>query len=271
VRRAYDPKLKNGTVKHVCEQRRTISGASNAEINRELTILKRIFTLAIQAGKLLHRPHIPLLREHNVRTGFFEPDQFASVLAHLPAALRPPIEFAYITGWRIDSEVLPLEWRQVDLAAGEIRLDPGQTKNGEGRTFPLTDDLRRLLTAQDVERQRVQKAGHITPFVFFREIAKGRRGPKEPRRILKFAKAWKNACLDAGCPGRIPHDFRRTAIRNMIRRGVPERVAMALSGHLTRSVFDRYNIVSAGDLRQAATQLQGLTTRVGTAATQAKD
>jgi hypothetical protein len=74
---------------------------SNGEINRELTALKRAFSLAIQAGKLITKPHIPLLREDNVRAGFFEPEQYVSVLAHLPAHHRPVITFAYVTGWRI--------------------------------------------------------------------------------------------------------------------------------------------------------------------------
>jgi len=90
-------------------------------------------------------------------------------------------------------------------------------------------------------------------------VAAGRRGPKAPRRIVSFGKAWKAACLAAGCPGRIPHDLRRTAIRNMVRRGVPERVALKLTGHKTPSVFARYDIVSGGDLRTAAQQLAGLT------------
>jgi integrase len=243
----------------VPEQQRAIAGVSNGEINRELTTLKRIFSLAMQAGKLLHKPHIPLLRENNTRTGFFEFDQFASLLAKLPAPLCPVIEFAYITGWRIASEILPLEWRQVDFAGGEVRLDAGTTKNGEGRVFPLTDDLRTLLEGQHAEHLRLKQAGQIVPWVFMRLVAAGRGGKKAPRRILSFNKAWTAATIAAGCPGRIPHDLRRTAVRNMVRRGVPERVAMKLTGHKTRSVFERYNIVSDGDLRTAAAQLRGLT------------
>jgi integrase len=134
--------------RHVPEQRRTVASVSNGEINRELTALKRMFNLAIQAGKLLQKPHIPFLNEDNVRVGFFERDQFLTMLSRLPESVRPVATFAYITGWRIDSEVLPLEWRQVDFGAGEVRLDPGKTKNGEGRTFPMTRDLRELLDQQ---------------------------------------------------------------------------------------------------------------------------
>jgi hypothetical protein len=94
---------------------RQAAGASNATVNRELTVLKRAFSLALQSGKLLAKPHIPMLHENNARTGFFEADQLASVLAHLPAPIQPVIRFAAITGWRIADEVLPLEWRQVDL------------------------------------------------------------------------------------------------------------------------------------------------------------
>jgi integrase len=139
---------------------RSAAPRGNAEINRELALLKRMFSLALQAGKLLYRPHIPMLRENNVRTGFFEPDQYRSVLSHLPGGVRPLIEFAYVTGWRIASEVLPLQWRQVDFAAGEVRLDPGTTKNRDGRTFPLTVELRRVLEAQRDEHGRLKKAGH---------------------------------------------------------------------------------------------------------------
>jgi integrase len=256
--KAYTITRKDGSPLEVPARERVSEGASNAEINRELAILKRIFNLAVQAGKLLHKPHIPLLREDNTRTGFFEPEQFESVCAHLPESLRPVIEFAYITGWRIASEILPLQWRQVDFDAGEIRLDAGTTKNREGRVFPMTDDLRALLAAQHTAHLESKKAGQICPFVFFRLVADGRGGKKSPKPIRAFTKAWKAACLAAGCPGRIPHDLRRTAVRNMVRRGVPERVAMKLTGHKTRSIFERYNIVSDGDLRTAGQQLSGL-------------
>lgn len=98
VRRAYTVKRKDGTVRTVPEHRRKVEGVSNAEINRELTTLKRAFTLALQAGTLMVRPYIPLLDESNARQGFFERDQFEQVRAHLPEAIRPVVSFAYVTG-----------------------------------------------------------------------------------------------------------------------------------------------------------------------------
>lgn len=246
LRKAFTFTARDGTPRHVPEQRRTITGVSNAEINRELTALKRMFNLAIQAGKLIQKPHIPLLKEHNVRVGFFERDQFLAVLAHLPEPVRPAATFAYITGWRIDSEVLPLEWRQVDFGAGEVRLDPGKTKNGEGRTFPMTRELREVLEQQRAITENLQRQLKIVcPRVFHRS----------GRPIKSFRVAFRTACREAGCPGRVLHDFRRTAVRNLVRAGIPERVAMQMTGHKTRSVFERYNIVSADDLREAARRL----------------
>lgn len=246
LRKAFTFTARDGTPRNMPEQRRAITGVSNAEINRELTALKRMFNLAIQAGKLIQKPHIPFLKEHNVRVGFFERDQFLAVLAHLPEPVRPPATFAYLTGWRIDSEVLPLEWRQVDFGAGEVRLDPGKTKNGEGRTFPMTRELREVLEQQRAITENHQRQFKVVcPRVFHRS----------GRPIKSFRVAFRSACVEAGCPGRVLHDFRRTAVRNLVRAGIPERVAMQMTGHKTRSVFERYNIVSVGDLREAARRL----------------
>ena len=241
--------LEDGSTQVTPEQRKPVSPAT---INRELQVLKRMFSLAIQSGRIATKPHIEMLNEAPPRAGFFEREQYESVLRHLPAELQPVVSFTYITGWRMADEVLTLEWRQVDFEAGEVRLEPGTTKNKEGRTFPFTAELRAVLLAQHAEHTRLKKAGHIFPQVFFREVAEGRGGKKKPKVITSLNKAWKKACKAAGCPGRIPHDMRRSAVRNLVRAGISERVAMMMTGHKTRSVFERYNITSPGDLRDAA-------------------
>jgi integrase len=232
--------------------RRQAAGAANATINRDLITLKRMFTLAVQGGNLLAKPYIPLLKEQNVRRGFFEPEQFQRIKSHLPAYMQGIAGFAFVTGWRTPSEILPLEWRQVDLQAGEIRLDAGTTKNGDGRVFPFTAALRHVLAEQQQIAETLKARGVMTGHVFCYTI-----GQKAGKGITEggYNKAWRKARVAAGCPARIPHDFRRTAVRNLVRAGVPERVAMQLTGHKTRAVFERYNIVSAGDLRDAARRL----------------
>jgi integrase len=231
----------------------------NATINRELAWLKQMFTLAIRYGKLLTRPHIELLPENNARQGFFEPEQIAAVIGHLPGDLRPVVRFAYITGWRMNSEVLTREWRHVDLKNGSVCLLRGETKNDEPRIFHFTSELRTLLEAQHAERERLKKQGLMTGFgsdpVFFRMVAEERGGKKFPQRIRSIIKAFKKACKDAGYPGRIPHDLRRSAVRTFVRRGISTHTAMKLSGHKTESVFRRYDIISDDDLRDAAAKL----------------
>ena len=229
---------------------RQAAKASNAQINWELAALRRAYVLGIENGKVLARPKIAMLDEDNVREGFFEREQFEAVRANLPEPIQTVVTFAYITGWRVNSEVLPLQWRQVDFVAGRVRLEPGTTKNRQGRESPLTRELRSLLDGQRAHTDAVQKArGAIIPHVFHR---KG-----EP--IRWFYDSWRSACTNAGHPGRIPHDFRRTAVRNLVRAGIPERVAMTMTGHQTREVFERYNIVSDGDLDEAARRLDAAT------------
>lgn len=237
-------------------EKRQGEGAQNATINRELAALKRMFNLALVAEKLPRRPYVPTLAEDNTRTGFFGDVEFLALQEALPDYLKPVATFAYTFGWR-KSEILALTWNRVDLAAGMVRLDPGSTKNREGRTVVLTEELRGILAAlwtkaRAIVEQRnpgasLQQVAEAIPWVFHRE----------GKPIRDFRAAWASACSRAGLPGRIPHDFRRTAIRNMVRAGIPERVAMQISGHKTRSVFDRYDIVSEGDLREAARKLSG--------------
>ena len=188
--------------------RRLDAGATHGEINRELAIVRRAFRLAVGDERYHgHVPKIRMLQERNVRTGFFDDAMLEAVRAHLPAALQPVVTFGYVTGWRIQSEVLPLEWRHIDRKAGEARLEPGSTKNQDGRTFPFTDALRALLDEQWRQHQALAQAGTICRYVFHRhgkphQRLSARRGgaPARPR-----------ACRDAF---RMTCDAQRSATWN---------------------------------------------------------
>jgi integrase len=227
--------------------RRQDEGAKNATINREPSVLKRAFTLAVAAGALPSQPRIPLLREDNVRRGFFEAAEYEAVRRRLPPDLADLVSFLYTTGWRWRSEAARLRWANVSFAAGEVRLDPGTTKTGEGRVFPFTADLRTLLELRRaVTREREREIGRSVPYVFTR--------PKG-QPINSFNKAWATACRGAGVPGRVLHDFRRTAVRNLVRAGVSERVAMQMVGWKSRQMLDRYHIIGTAELIDAARKL----------------
>jgi integrase len=174
------------------------------------------------------------------------------------------VTVGYTFGWRMQSEVLTLERRHLDLEAGTIRLDPGSTKNDDGRLVYLTPELKGLLTAQATRVEALQRRlGRIIPWLFplFRGAAGQRAGRGHVavigERRRDFTRAWATACRRAGQPGMLRHDLRRTAVRNMVNAQVPERVAMSVSGHRTRSVFDRYHIVSPADLQDVARRLHG--------------
>jgi len=236
-------------------EERIEEGTANATINRELAALKRMLNLgAKQTPPIVDRvPHIPMLRENNVRKGFFEHGDFIKLREALPEHLRGFITFAYKTGWRL-GEVEELTWDKVDLKNGVVRLDPGEAKNSEPRSVVVDAELLEVLNRQWKLRG---KSGSVLPFVFLN--AKG------TDRIKQFVKSWRTACKNAKIGKRLFHDFRRSAVRNMVRAGVPERVAMTISGHKTRSVFERYNVVSEEDLRHAAQkQSDYLDSRLGT-------
>jgi integrase len=229
--------------------RRQEEKASNGTINGELARLGRMFTLAIRAGKAGSKPHISKLKLNNTRKGFFEAEQFQAVLKHLPAEIQPVAVTAYVTGWRVHDEILTRQKGHLDLREGWLRLDPGETKNDEGRNFPLTPMLRAALEQQAQKTRALEVAkGAIIPWLFHR-------GGK---RITSFRASWKKACKAAGVPGRIPHDFRRTACRNLERAGVDRASAMKMVGHKTESIYRRYAIADEGMLKDAAVKLQRL-------------
>src|SRR5262249_15908140 len=232
-------------------QERQEQGAMAATIRNELAALKRMFTLAVQAGKVPHKPYVPSIEVRNTRTGFFEPDALERVLGLLREELRPIVEFGYLTGWRV-GEILPLRWSQVDMEAGIVRLEPGTTKNDEGRVFPFRalPELEALLKRQKLRTEALERAtNQIIPWLFHR------RGGQP---VLEFRQAWNTACTKAGVPGRLFHDLRRTAVRNLERATVPRSVAMKLTGHKTESIYRRYAIVSESDLTEGVRKLAAM-------------
>jgi len=234
-------------VKRYIAQRKE-KDAANGTLNRELSGLKRMFNLGIQAEKIYRRPHIPLLTESPPRQGFFEYGEFVAFRNALPDYFKPVVTFAYYTGWR-KQEILKLRWNQIDLNARTVRLEAGTTKNGKGRVLKLNGELLETIGAQWERRKVAEIPGEsptlLCPYVFHRE----------GKPIRDFRKAWDKARTKTGLTTKTLHDFRRTAVRDMVRDGTPETVAMMISDHQTRSGFDCYDITSENDLEDAARKM----------------
>ncbi|MGD0598432.1 MAG: site-specific integrase [Terriglobales bacterium] len=217
--------------------------AAPATINRELSILKRAFNLALESTppKVKTVPYIPMQVESNTRTGFLKDEEYsrlASECAKEGLWLRALLAVAYNFGWR-KGELLALRVRQIDLTSSTIRLEVGSTKNGAGRTVKMTQEVFTLLSACVAGKQK-------DDFAFTR--ANG-----APVKV--FRKRWRVVCKRADVPKLFFHDLRRTGVRNLRRLGIAESVAMKISGHKTASVFRRYDITDEADLADAAARL----------------
>ena len=196
-------------------------------------------TLAVHWGWLDTVPGFPdRLRENPPRQGFFEHPEYLAVRAHLPAPWQDILDLAYYSGWR-KNEILGLTWDELDEAGGVIRLSPARSKTLVGRILPISHPI-----AEALARRRARRDPD-SPLVFHRDGIPVRR----------WRTAWRTACQAAGVPTRFLHDCRRTAARNLIRASVPERVAMLLTGHKSRAIFDRYNIINEQELLEAGDQL----------------
>jgi integrase len=181
-----------------------------------------------------------------VREGFLEHDEFLAVRGAAPDHLKVAMTIAYYTGMRMREIISErgLRWDQVVLGEHEgcIRLRATQTKTKQARVVYMTGDF--LLVMPKAKEFRDREYPEC-PYVCHRE----------GKPFNNLIHGWKTACKRVGVDERTFHDLRRTGIRNLVRAGVPETVAMKISGHKTRSVFDRYNITSEDDLRQAAHRL----------------
>lgn len=218
-------------------------GAEPSTINRNLALIRRMLNLARKEGKLRTVPYFPMLKENPARKGFLTHEQFTKLYAALPDYLHSLVQLLYWAGCRL-GEARKITWEQIDLNRREIALYGEQTKNADPRILPLPDQLVELLKSVPSKKGRVFYQG-------------------------EFRRSWMNACVKAGLGRRIKnekgwynysgllvHDLRRSAVRNLREAGVQEGVIMKITGHKTRSVFDRYNIVSTADLQKAMRRVQ---------------
>jgi integrase len=221
-------------------------GYSNATANRRTQLLGQAFKLGIRNKQLSQQPFIPRLSEiGNERQGFFETADFEAVVAKLPEYLRDFCRFGFVTGWRKGS-IESLRWSDVGEDVIYLRAENSKTRKAE--TMPLEGELREI-----VDRRRTaavirekNKETRFAEYVFHHN--------GEP--VGDFRKAWASACVAAGVGKMLFHDLRRTASRNMISAGVPQAVAMKITGHRTDSMFRRYAIVNEEQKREALAKTQ---------------
>jgi len=227
-------------------RKRQAEGVENATINNSLKCLRRMLNIAREDGKISTVPVIRMLKPNPPRKGFLLREQFGILLAKLPDKLKPLVTFLYYCGVRL-GEAKQIQWSQVDLNAALIRLEDEQTKTGEARTVPLPAVLIGMLDQIDPKGGTVFCATNLT-------------------------KEWHKACAAVGLgklekvegkkfklySGLIVHDLRRSAIKNLMKAGVTEKVAMAISGHKTRTIFDRYHIVDSADVSEAMRKVENM-------------
>ena len=219
------------------------AGTAPATINRRCELLREALTIATKQTppKIVAAPHVPLLTVENARQGFLSPAEVARLLRSVPDAdVRDFLEWFSWTGMR-PGEIRQLTWSMVDQEASTLTVAPAIAKTRRGRVLALVGPLEMIL------RRRVAKRRLGCGLVFHR-TAKG--VPAQP--VLDYSKMFRAALVAAKLPTTLrPYDLRRSALRNLIRSGTHETVAMTISGHRTRSTFDRYNITSAEDVAAA--------------------
>ncbi len=219
--------------------------AATASIRIELHALTKALKLAKLGGWAAQiYEFIPPNDPSTVRKGFVTRDALQTLLKHLPEHLRSLVEFAFFTGWR-KREMTGLKWAAVDREAHEIRLRAEETKTATARVLPYGSHagLVAIIEGQWAKAETLlRERGRFPEFVFTKP---------DGGELRNFKRSWRTACKEAGKPGLLLHDMRRSAARNLLHAGVPQVVAMAITGHKTISIFQRYAIVAPSDVGEA--------------------
>ncbi len=193
--------------------------------------------LSQREGRIQNVPYFPMQRESEPREGFVERPDFEKLRNTLPETLHAVVTFMYETGCRTGT-AKQIIWPWIQLNKAEVHLPAGVIKNRKPLALPLSPELVAML------KRMFRKDGPVFD-------------------TTNFRKEWNRACVKVGFgkqtgkkwfqyEGLIPHDFRRSAVRNLINAGVDQSTAMRITGHRTVSVFQRYNIISTAQLHEAS-------------------
>jgi len=248
--RAVDLKTKHLVEYQVTRRRAKAAGGT---INREVALLRHAVRAFLEEQRL-PVPRVAPLPE-NVREGFFNRAEVAALVQHLPTDLRDFVWFGFLTGWR-KGEIASLRWADVDEEAQTVRLSWRKSKNKQARTMALEGELAAIINRQSIARAERVVGGHDCAYVFVRSATRTRNTRSRGLPVVDIHVVWKAACEKAGLEGRLFHDLRRSAARNMDRAGVSRHVAMQITGHKTESMYRRYNIVTESDIRAALAKTQ---------------
>jgi integrase len=227
------------------KRRRKDAGRSAATINRELTCLKHLFTMAITWGKASMNPATPvrLLREEHNRTRFLTTEEEERLLAACSLSLRPLVLTALYTGFRL-SELLSLTWQDVDFSRRLMTVQAAYAKNGETRSAPMTATVTEAL-------QTLPQALHSPMSVFLT-----RKGT--PYRYL--TKVFNTACRKAGLTDVTFHNLRHTFASRLVMAGADLPTVQALMGHKNIRMTMRYAHLSPEHKRAAIALLESFRT-----------
>lgn len=215
-------------------QARLGEGKSPATINREFAALRRALSLAQTDGTLERVPTFPMLRETGLRQGTYTREEFERIVQALAPHLRPVAWFGYLTGRR-RGEILQIRWADVHLEEGYITIRASTTKTGQPDTLPISEELMTLIRGLD----------STTVYLF----------EYHGKPFKSFQRSWKRAAQKAGLPDKLFHDLRRSVATDLIEAGVDQKTAMAITGHRTTAVFNRYHIVKQTEVRSALEKL----------------
>lgn len=223
-------------------KQRQAEGRSPATINREMAALRRAYRLALTHELISTVPKFPMLAERNIRQGVFTAEEIDRLCDYLPKHLQGVVRFGYLTGRR-RGEILGLTWGDVDFQSGVITIRASTTKTGQPSRLPMAGSLHTLMAGLYPWSSEVPGNPEAPVFQY------------HGRSLATFNTAWRRATKKAGLEGRLFHDLRRSVATDLVEAGIPEQVAMAITGHKTRSIFQRYNIVKQETVKTALESL----------------